>query len=92
MSFRTSDLALATYLNVKGHGHQSIDVFDGIVPPRGTWVFPETPAVFQEVSNYRAGHGLVEPKMFTVKLGEVRGELYRILDDVRNQPHSSVSR
>jgi hypothetical protein len=80
-TLRTSDLALATFMNLQGHRHLRLEMVDR---RSACWVFSPTEAASVSWEVYQDGDAGVEPLAYSRKLREVRDELYQFLKSNRS--------
>lgn len=73
---RTSDLALATFLNLDGHSHTALEMLD---KRAAVWVFNGNGEVHAAAEAYHDGTATVDPRVFMQEVREVRDELYKFL-------------
>jgi len=74
--FKTRDLALATYLNLRGHRHSRMERLHAF----GYWFFDRDASLDKLVMDYKAGVAKVEPREFVRTLASVREELFAFLN------------
>jgi hypothetical protein len=84
-NFKTTDLALATFLSMHG---QSFTLSRDGESERALFVFnpvddEENSTLRTLVSKYTLGSARVEPSKFMREVGSVRGQLYDFLDGIR---------
>lgn len=75
-SFKTDDMALATYLCLSGHKYQRMQR-DG---RKIHWVFARADGLADLVADYASGDATCEPRAFMLRVAEVRQEMYGVLD------------
>jgi hypothetical protein len=80
---RTTDLALAAYLNFNDYKHDRIEVIDG--SRSACWVFPADRRLLLECELFNRGECTVEPRAFVLAVRETRDELYRFLKQARRR-------
>lgn len=74
---RTDDLAMASYLNLKGYQHHHIQMKDR---RSCEWIFDaKQPGLAEAAEVYQRADALVEPLEFNTVLRRVRDELYQFL-------------
>jgi hypothetical protein len=76
--YRTSDLALCSYLHLEGYGHNRVQRVD---EKRAEMVFQDGDGLRDAVQEYLTGNASVEPREMMRKVGWCRGLL---LDCVRD--------
>jgi hypothetical protein len=75
-TFRTQDMAMVTYLLIRGYQHHHLERIEGGCH----WVYEERdPSMQRSVEEYRQDEAWVEPREFTRKLALVRREMYTFL-------------
>lgn len=70
--YKTSDMALASYLKYMGHEPQKI-AWDG---DTCFWHFRETPHILECVDTFARGAALMEPKEYNRLFGRTKREFY----------------
>jgi len=81
-AYRTSDLALASYLRANGVRHLTMELIEFPGTDRqdqAEWVFTVTPRFQVLLDDYNHGEAMVEPRKFNQYLRQVRNELYAFL-------------
>ena len=74
-TFRTDDLALATFLNYSGFKHLCLERKKDH-KRSAEWVFDSSDELDSTVESYRDHTAKVEPLKFSMKTAEVRNEMY----------------
>lgn len=70
--FRTNDMAMATYLKLRGHSAQTITWLSGTC----YWVFRVTDALLDAVELFTGGEAVVEPKEYNRVFTQTKREFY----------------
>ncbi len=70
--YKTSDMALVTYLRMLGHAPQAF----GWVSGTCTWTFTPAGNMMGEVDKFLAGEALVEPKEYNRLFASSKREMY----------------
>ena len=71
-NYRTSDMALASFLKFSGHEPQQV----GWEGDTCYWTFRETPNLLAVVDKFAAGEALVEPKEYNRLFGKTKREFF----------------
>lgn len=71
--FRTSDMALATFLATRHIVHRGMELTGNEV----VWLIPESEALSRELDDYRLGQARVEPVEFTRQMTRTRREMFQ---------------
>ena len=79
--YRTTDMALAAYLNLHGHTHQKLEIRPGKWGPECVWVFRESEPLRILDESFLGGNAQVEPKTYLLKVAAVRQEMFDFLDN-----------
>lgn len=80
--FRTNDMAMSTYLKVKGHVAQQVDWKSGTC----YWIFRASDLLLDEVDTFLAGEALIEPKEYNRVFTQTKREFY----DSRPNPETKA--
>lgn len=88
-SYRTNDMALAAYLNLHKHMHQSMEIRNS---NECVWVFYKSSSLKSLVDGFLGGNAQVEPKAYLREVGAVRKEMYHFLDDNDDEEDSKADR
>lgn len=75
--YRTNDMALAAYLTMHGHMHQSMEKRNG---RECVWVFYTSEPLRRLVDGFLGGSAQVEPKTYLQEVSAIRREMYNFLD------------
>lgn len=79
---RTTDLAMAAYLQVQGMTPDGMEVVNRDRQgghPQGAWVFKETPTLRDLVNEFNDGDALVEPDEFHRQINSTRRAMFDFL-------------
>jgi hypothetical protein len=78
-SYRTSDLALASFLKMEGHEHATLEIVDGD-NRSAVWMYLRNARIDKLLEDYSAGRARVEPKTFLSVTKDVRSTMFEALD------------
>lgn len=78
--FLTSDLALATTLNLEGIKHHRLVYKRG----KAFWCFIKSGVLVEVVADYQDGSMEVEPRGYNTMLAQVRNEMYDFVAEHRD--------
>lgn len=70
--FKTSDMALVTFMRVEGHTPQDVDFIDDTC----FWWFMITDAMMETVQTFGAREGQVEPREYSKMFSVTKDEFY----------------
>lgn len=77
--FRTNDMAMSTYLKVRGHVAQTVEWQSGTC----YWHFRISDLLLDEVDRFLAGEALIEPKEYNRVFTQTKREFYDSKPDER---------
>lgn len=81
VTYRTSDMALASYLKHEGHDAQRVEWENDTC----YWFFRDTPHLLKSVDTFAEGKAMIEPREYNRIFGKTKREFYDSEPDTPNR-------